>query len=392
MIVTTRAAPPVAIVDPQRLIPRFWATAWTLGLAGKSLAENTLKTQLRHVDAFYLHCDLHFGRDSLDSALSNQDADALQKMSQGFYFLLTSNKDYNTTTVQRWDATRNFIQSILRHFAVENESCRALSEWLEGMERIRTPRRGDFKFARSLPVATLADLLEIARPDSGRNPFRDQRIQWRNWFILHLLLLCGLRRGEALILALDALKHDVHPESGECVYWMDVTTTEDGDTRATRPSIKTVESHRQIPVSADMALLYERYVTEFRTPSDHHGFLLTSRRGDPLSAESVTKTFEKYSASLSRGAKEQFRARTGDKKGISPHDLRHTCATARYRDFMAQQPDRELAVQRMRAFFGWSTRSNMPDLYARAAIQDDLLRAWNDLFNQKLNSLRGFSV
>ena len=38
------------------------------------------------------------------------------------------------------------------------------------------------------------------------------------------------------------------------------------------------------------------------------------------------------------------------KTNISPHDLRHTCATARYTMFMELNPDRELAIQRMRAF------------------------------------------
>lgn len=388
MLIATRAAPPLILVDPIRLLPRFWAIAWSVCHAGRVPAANTLKNQLRHIDAFYSLCDERFGRDSLDTALSTRDAVGLQRMVEAFYLSLTSNPNYNSTTVQRWDAVRGFIQSITRQLGVGCESLRALSASIEATGRIRPPRRGGFKFARALPGNTLIDLLKVAEPGSSRNPFDGERVQWRNWLILHLLLLCGLRRGEAMLLTVDALKQDVDPDTGEWVYWLDVTTTEGDDPRATRPSVKTDESHRQIPVSASFAVLCERYVNEFRKSSDVHGFLLTSRGGRPLSAESLSKIFEKLSAALSRDAMGLFRARAGGKRHVSPHDLRHTCATARYSTFMAQQSDRELTMQRMRAFFGWSVNSKMPELYARAAVQDDLLRSWNGLFDRRVHSLR----
>ena len=93
----------------------------------------------------------------------------------------------------------------------------------------------------------------------------------------------------------------------------------------------------------------------------------------------MTKVFEVSFGALGQDAKDLFFERSGGKERISPHDLRHTCATARYSLFMAQDGNRELAFQRMRAFFGWSIKSEMPEHYARAAIQDDLLRTWNTL-------------
>lgn len=60
--------------------------------------------------------------------------------------------------------------------------------------------------------------------------------------------------------------------------------------------------------------------------------------------------------------------------------------------FMELNPNRELAIQRMRAFFGWSVKSAMPEHYARAAIQDDLMQAWNKLFAEKTSLLRGISA
>jgi hypothetical protein len=42
----------------------------------------------------------------------------------------------------------------------------------------------------------------------------------------------------------------------------------------------------------------------------------------------------------------------------------------------------------MRAFFGWSINSKMPELYARAAIQEDLMQASGKLFDMRIQELR----
>jgi integrase len=388
MLLNTRANPPVVLVDSVRLLPRYWAAAWSIGFAGRSPAENTLMMRLRHIGAFYDHCDERFGQDALDEAISHRNASGLRSMLESFYLQLTASPDYTTTTVQRWDSARQFTLDIVTQQGVQSEVHRALASAIDAFGRIRTPRRGRFRFARALPSATLVDLLEVASPNSPRNPFKSENARWRNWLILNLLLMCGLRRGEAMLLKVDSLKRDADPHSGHWVYWLDVTTTEDDDTRARKPSIKTEESHRQIPVSADLADLYDRYLSDFRQDNGRHGFLLTSRDGHPLSAESFSKMFEALTEALAPLPRTRFNERTGGKRHISPHDLRHTCATARYTMFIAQDPERELAMQRMRAFFGWSVHSKMPELYARAAIQDDLMRTWRDLFDSRVDVLR----
>ena len=37
-------------------------------------------------------------------------------------------------------------------------------------------------------------------------------------------------------------------------------------------------------------------------------------------------------------------------------------------------------------------RASMPEHYARAAIQDDLMQAWNTLFAEKTSLMRGISA
>lgn len=355
---------------------------------GNGRAENTIKTHLRHIDRFYLYCDSRFGSESLDNSLGDKNAPLLRRMLDDFYLSLTATGGYTSTDAQCWDSVKRFVLHFAQQWAVEHPSWAILSNAVSAIGRIRSPQRGRIKFARALPEATLKELLVVAEPGSALNPFQDPAVQSRNWLILLILLLCGLRRGEALLLTVDALKHDVDTQTGEFRYWLDVTSTGDDDTRATKPSMKTAESHRQVPISADLAALYERYVAEYRVDDYSHRFLITSSRGGPASAETINKMLTKLTSVISRSALKLFHDRTSGKQSISPHDLRHTSATVRYGLFLEAGADRDLAMQRMRAFFGWSIESEMPALYARAAIQDDLLKSWSNLFDKRVSALR----
>jgi integrase len=390
MLLRTPGRPSVALASERTFLPRFWATVWLTGLGGAGKSENTQKARLRHIGAFYEACDVRYGPDALDRAFSGGHVDAVLAMLGDFYLTVSTIESPSSSDVSRWDAVRSFSKAVALLLSPWNRAWIALPPYLESLGEVRCRDKGKFRFVRALPDLVLDELLCIAHPESGRNPFLDGRVRWRNWLIVHILLLGGLRRGEALLLQVDSLKHDVDRATGQVKYWLDVTTTEYEDSRATKPSIKTADSHRQIPVSADLAALYEYYVREVRVSDGDVPFLLTSARSSALSAESVTKMFERYTAALSPAAYARFQERTGGKCHISPHDLRHTGATARYAMFMAQEgASRDLTLQRMRAFFGWSITSEMPELYARAAIQDDLLRSWNDLFDKRVLGLRG---
>ncbi len=389
MLVRTGALPDYVIVDAQRMLPRFWATAWSLSLQARAPSENTRKMRLRHVDAFYVFTDHRFGLDAFDEAMSTRDAEGVRDMVDAFFIDLTAEPDYNTTAVQRWDSVRGFVQHLARQLAPSSFEWSSLSSTLYAMGRMRRPAHGRFTFIRALPAATLIDLLKIAHFDASRNPFKGESLRARNWLIVNLLLMVGLRRGELLLLTCDAMKSDVDIESGELIHWLDITTAYDSDPRATRPSMKTAHSHRQVPVSAELAALFEWYVSEHRARDPDHGLLITARSGAPLSAESVTKIFDKLSRALGTEPRRTFFERSGGKESISPHDLRHTCATARWSMFMAHDGDRDLTLQRMRAFFGWSIKSDMPEHYARAAVQEDLLRTWSRLFDSRVSLLRG---
>lgn len=386
MLLRTPGVPPVVLVDPSCRRPRFWAAVWASSLATQSLKPATLKAQLRHIGALYELCDARHGRGTLDRALGTANLEAVRAMVMDFYLSLTDEEGRRGATT-RWEAVQGFLRTLGKQLGAHDPGWLSFVSYIDQFGKIRRPFDGKVRAARALPDVTLKDLLEVAHPEGERNPFVDEGVRWRNWLIVHLLLLCGLRRGEMLLLVLDSLKKDVDPATGEITYWLDVTNTEEEDERAYRPSIKTIDSHRQVPVSADLAGLCEHYIAEVRVDGPS-AFLLTSERGLALSAESVTKMFEEFTAALSETARARFKTRTRGKRHVSPHDLRHTCATARYSLFMEVEANKELTLQRMRAFFGWSVTSEMPELYAHSAIADDLLRTWNDAFDKRVAKLR----
>jgi Amidohydrolase family len=210
-------------------MPRLWSTAWSLGLTSSSQATSTRKLYLQHLDSFYRYCDERFGADAFDEGMSTRDAEGVMLMVESFYLTTTSDPAYNTTDVQRWGVVRAFVQSLAKRLAPSNPEWAAAASMLAAMGRMRAPRLGGFRFIRALPKTTLLDLLEVAHPSSPRNPFKGYQTRVRNWLIVNLMLLAGLRRGEALLLACDSLKEDVDPESGEVVRWLDITTVFEND-------------------------------------------------------------------------------------------------------------------------------------------------------------------
>jgi hypothetical protein len=73
---------------------------------------------------------------------------------------------------------------------------------------------------------------------------------------------------------------------------------------------------------------------------------------------------------------------------VSCHDLRHTCAVVRLKLYQDAGNDLDLAMDKLRVFFGWSPQSEMPRLYARAYFETKLSEVWNENFDAFVDALR----
>jgi len=388
MLIEIPSQPNVVIVGPDGRTPRYWSTVWTLLCHGNSAASTRLEA-MRHLDFFYVFADERSGLGALDTAIGASDTSAIIDTLQAFYAELSSKSAINAYATKRYATAQRFITDLgaLRvHIAPEWQRIETVCAALAPLKRRR--RDGSTRFIRALPVATLADLLAILAPGSSRNPAIDESVKVRNWVITQLLLLMGLRRGECLVLPVDALKEQVDPRTGELRWWLDVVEhDEDEDPRFTKPSIKTAQSRRQLPVSPSLAKLITLYVEQWRG-APHHEFLFSSREGTPLSAESVNALFRDASTCFAAAALQEFRDRSGGKASVSPHDLRHTCAVVRLKQFLAEGISHDEAMQRMRSFFGWSYESQMPLHYAKAAFEERLADVWGNTFDSHTNILR----
>jgi len=229
-----------------------------------------------------------------------------------------------------------------------------------------------------LPASVVEALYDLLDPESSRNPFTRAKTRWRIYIAFVLMLHQGLRRGELLLLTADCVKSGFDKKRQTPRYWLNVQDNEyeDGeadetiDSRYSKPSIKTVHSVRQIPVSGLTAQLVQTYVENYRgRPS--HPFLLNSYLGNPLATESLTKAFREVSNVLPEPVRRELSDRCG-KDSVMPHDLRH------YVPFLTISGNLEGLLEHLGSV-GWAVNvlGQSPDIVSRSYKLFRKSRSWS---------------
>ncbi|WP_235974346.1 hypothetical protein [Luteimonas deserti] len=136
--------------------------------------------------------------------------------------------------------------------------------------------------------------------------------------------------------------------------------------------------------------MIQTYVENYRGRPEH-AFLLNTQQNSPLSTESLTKMFVKISDCLPSRVRQELIDRSG-RRTVTPHDLRHTCAVVRLNQLLQQGDSMDEALQKLRAFFGWSRESQMPVRYARAVFEDRLAAIWDSALDERVAVLRAIPV
>lgn len=196
-----------------------------------------------------------------------------------------------------------------------------------------------------------------------QNPFKPES-QVRNWLIYLLLRELGLRRGEALKIALDDL-----PKLEHDFLLIRRRPDDPADTRADRPQVKGIEA--PVPATAVIQLALRVYLTDLRHPGRRKKgspYLLTSASGRPMSVgalEGVWRTIRRRHASAF--------------PSLGSHALRHTWAEEVAQDLIVgrQQP-KENALAILREAGRWKPSSTTPLHYIQNALRAEahnLLRA-----------------
>ena len=378
------------LVD-ETFTPRYWAAVWAL-LHGSNLATSTLKQKLGHIEALYQHTESIGG--SLDDDLSEMNFDRLGNALEAFFVQLRNVAVPSASILVRWNTAFHFVRDTCHRLERNPSAGKQIEGIQERIQRLdnlylglRPYKRRFGAKPRAIPRSVVAELLDAVEPGSPKNPFKAEKTQWRVYVLVNLMLLQGLRRGEALSLPADFLKSERDPRSGEYRWRLSVCTNEtEDDPRALVPGIKTAQSIRIIPVAGTTARALQTYSENFRGKVEH-GFYVSSVRNQPLSLEGVNKALAVLSTALSSSALKELFDLTGARV-IRPHALRHTCAVVRMKQLLAAGNTPEQAMMHLRSFFGWSKTSMMPLHYAKAALDERLNETWNDNLDSRVTILR----
>lgn len=392
--VPSQLASELVIVD-QVGLPRYWSTIWSM-LYLNDLATSTKLGQLRRIDSLYKFADVHWGNGELDTAISELNIDLISKILESYFVSLINRPFITNETGKNWTDVFRFVKTMLyRINSVKKAKIEQFQQFemkIKNIElsysqlRLKRPRPQDSN--RALPSSVVEALYEILDPTASSNPFKRTSTKWRVFVVFILLLHQGLRRGELLVLSTDAINSSFSAKQNRPMHWLSVVTNpyEEDDPRHSCPGIKTASSIRQIPVSQITSDVVAEYVNNYRG-KPNHSFLMNSQVRKPLSAESISKYFQLISKKLPKSALKDLQTRTG-KSNISAHDLRHTCAVVRLSQLLNQGDSMDEALQKMRAFFGWSRESGMPVRYAKAVFEDRLANVWNNAFDEKVSIIR----
>jgi len=396
----TRAVPPilrgVVLVDSNH-IPRYWSAVWLL-VAGSQWATSTQTARLRYIENLYEHADRTFKINALDNALSELDEARLADILESWFVSLRNQPVATRSNEDRWQTGLAFVTSVANWLSKSADTkMRQIEARLHRFSALYSQfhirRSGRIETVRSLPASVVECLYQTLDPESDANPFQRSHTRWRAFIAFVLMLHQGLRRGELLLLPVDAIKRSHDRKLGRTRYWLNIEQNgyeeADSDSRYSKPSIKTLYSIRQVPVSDATARLVQIYCENYRGRSSH-SFMLTAHTGEPLSTESLTKIFATISKSLPTDVLQELHDCTG-KQSITCHDLRHTCAVLRLHQLLDCGDAMPEALQKLRTFFGWSKESNMPSRYARAVFESRLASVWNDEFDDRVAMLRMLS-
>ena len=338
-------------------------------VSSRDLARTTETRNLRYIEALYVFADNLHRPGFLDDILTQCDFAELSSLLEAYFISLRNRPKLTEAAQKQWRTGLSFVSDVViglcRNAAAPSGLAKLETRLLQldasyGQLRIHKPRRP--ATLRSLPADVVSWLYETLDPESTTNPFKRHVTRWRVFTAFVFMLHEGLRRGELLLLSVDAVKTGFDRKTQRNRHWinvqnLDVEDVESGvvvkvDTRYKKPSIKTSDSIRQIPVSDLTSNLIQSYVENYRGKC-HHPFLLNSQWKTALSHESLTAYFRRLSAQMPASLRKLLHDKN-KKDSIEPHDLRHTCAVVRLNQMLAQDVPMDEALQRMRSFFAWS--------------------------------------
>jgi len=384
-------------MSDQSGLPCLVAGVW-LSLSEGKFAQSYAEKHLRSLQLLYLHCQSKFDDPLyLDRVVMEGNIDEILSSLRSFVAErqnIAAVTGSNQTLTIRLAAS--VIHDVLDEIRHRNNSpdfdgtkiTRSLAK-LDSLYRfLRPPRASRTIKVRSLPQIVISEIFATLRPCSVSNPYRTEKTRQRNFVIFALLYQMGLRRGELLNLSSNCMKAGYDVDQARTLYWLDVSLPQIMDLRTKRPMLKNEYSERQIPLPKELYEILIKFVNNYRGRVSH-GFLFSSQKGLALSERRLNDICSGLELNLSSSAKRELTERC-KVETITPHNFRHSAAVDRIRAYRHAGVEMNEAESMMRAFFGWSPKSKMPLLYARAFYEEQLNTKWAQEFDDRVKEMMGY--
>ncbi|WP_034302153.1 site-specific integrase [Herbaspirillum sp. RV1423] len=249
-----------------------------------------------------------------------------------------------------------------RHFRDVEKTFDDVKSRLEAVFRNFQIKAKKPKHTKGLDRNQKRKLLSVADPASPLNPFKGEVTRYRNWMIIKLLLATGMRRAEILC----SYTEDA-PDFRFGNKWKVVRRNPiPEDRRKPLPKIKTEE--REIALTEAESEMVKKYKDKYRwvykkdasgkvtkSKPSHPFFLISTQGGTPLSLDSINKMLKEYKDAAFHDVDIE----------LHPHILRNTFCNEYLEEAIdIRGEDVTLAVDNLRRVCGWSSKSEMPALYA----------------------------
>lgn len=187
-------------------------------------------------------------------------------------------------------------------------------------------------------------LIKIVEPNNPNNPFKREFHRYRNQLIYEIFLSTGMRRSELKFLKIEDIDfgaHQIH---------IRVSKTKE---RTVKCSSNACEYFHQF---------ITRYLNKVPFRNRKHGYLFTTETGKHLSNDAINLIF--------RTIQQQANISTH----VTPHTMRRTwndnLSTLIDSLPLEQKPEKELEKQIRNRLMGWSSISEMSNLYSRRSIRE----------------------
>ena len=168
-----------------------------------------------------------------------------------------------------------------------------------------------------IPDDAFEDFVEVSKPNSKHNPFKNSTIQLRNYLIVQVLYETGLRCSELLALRISDIGTDIKTPTLSVVRRHDSKD----DPRLKEPTAKTLG--RTIEISKELRDLLNIYIRSYRSKTKTakaHPFIFVSHKGKAGHYESgqpiIQQTINDIFNRIKSINPERF-------WGITPHLFRH---------------------------------------------------------------------